>query len=257
MGSYLFSCLYMLDPIPQEDAIFKQQFFEDRHFRVTPDRKTLIRDDGISVPIGNTYMAIDGATEEGRNDYSAMVIGFLSHDGFLYILETYHRQRDPAAFLDDMVDMFYKWQCIKFAGQKSLVEKMLMSFMKKKQREEKIYMPFEPLGKNTTLNKEWLIKQLQPWYEGGWIWHNEILRGGELESELIRFPKARNDDVADAEQMLLEIVKPSGKEASRKEYNRNSVHMWKRRLKRAFAGNSTNPGTILEQKQQGIDSRVY
>jgi len=256
MGSYLFSCLYMLNPIPSEDAIFKPNYFS-KYFRINPDRTELTRDDGVVVPVGNCYMAIDGATEEGKNDYSAITVGFLSHDDYLYIVETFHKQVDPVDFLDKMEELYNKWECIKFAGQKSMVEKMLMSFLRKKLRDGKRYMSFEPLGKNTGQNKEFLIKQLQPWYEGGWVWHNENMRGGALEEELLRFPKARHDDLADSTQMLLEIIRPSGKKAVKESYDRNSIHMWKRRLKRAFKGNDANPGGILAQHNSVIDVGVY
>jgi len=85
-GSYLFSCLYMNDPIPQEDAVFKKSYF--KYFRYNPGNNTVEREDGQVIPIGNTYMAIDGATEEGKNDYSAMVPGFQDYKENVYILDT-------------------------------------------------------------------------------------------------------------------------------------------------------------------------
>ena len=258
MGSYLFSCLYMNEPISQEDAVFKERYFKNHYFDIRPDRKSLVRDDDVTVPIGLTYMAIDGATEEGRNDFSAIVIGMLDADENLYILETFHEQIDPTKFIDKIFELYAKWECVKFAGQKSLVEKMLWSFIKKRMRDTREHVTFEPLGKNTGQNKEYLIKQLQPWYEGGWVWHVRAMQGGECESELLRFPKSRRDDLADAEQMLLEVVKPSGRETSVPEYDRNSLHLWKRRLGRAKEQREKiNSGSILEQVNNHLGAQVY
>lgn len=243
MGAYLYSCLYEMEPIPEEEAIFKQRYF--KHFTIHPSRTHLTRDDGIQVPIGNCYMTIDGATEEGKNDYSAMVIAMMDNQDNIYFLETYNKQIDPALFIDELFDLYEKWNCIKFAGQKALVEKMLWSFIKKKMRVEKRYVSFEPLGKNTMLNKEYTIKQLQPWYEGGYVWHNITDKDGVMENSFIRFPRGKNDDLPDAAQMQLEILKPSTQPKTITSYDRNSLELWKRRLRKAFGTSNFNDASEL------------
>ncbi len=250
-GGYMSkNCLYEMDPIPQEDAVFKNSYF--RYFHLKPDRKQLEREDGEVIEINRCYMAVDGATEEGKNDYSCIMVGSMDHKQYIYILDYLIKQLDPADLLDLMYEYYEKWWCVEYAGQKAVVEKMLQSFMRKKLREEKKYMSFHPLGKNTTQNKEWLIKQLQPWYEGGYIWHNKTMQDGLLENQLIRFPKANNDDGPDTEQMLLEILIPSSKKIVTQNLDRNALEMWKRRLKRAFGGTNFN-----DPAQHLIDERTY
>jgi predicted phage terminase large subunit-like protein len=249
MGSYLFSCLYQQDPIPQEDAVFKTDYFQ--YFQYNPIKNTIIRDDKVELHVGSCYMTIDGATEEGKNDYSAIIVGFQDHQDNIYILDTYVVQIDPASMLDEMKTYFIKFNCVKYGAQKALIEKMLKSFLKKKQREEKFYMPVEELGKNTGLNKEYLIKQMQPWYEGRYVWHNIKLKDGILEEQLTRFPKATHDDAIDAEQMLFEILKPSSKKVEAKDYDRNALELWKRRVKRALGANPSEASYGL------VDARTY
>jgi predicted phage terminase large subunit-like protein len=250
MGTYLFSCLYQQDPVPQESATFKESYF--KYFSYNPANNTIIREDDVVVPVGSTYMTIDGATEEGKNDYSTIVVGFQDYKENVYILDVWFGQIDPAAFLEVMKEHYQRWRCLKYGAQKALVEKMLKSFLKKKQRDEKFYMSFDDsLGKNTRLNKEYAIKQMQPWYEGGFVWHNQKLRASEIEEQLTRFPKAVHDDIIDAEQMLFEFIKPSSKIVDIKDYDRNSLHLWKRRLKRAL-------GPMPSESQGGIiDARTY
>lgn len=249
VGSYLYSCLYLQDPVPQEDAIFKERYF--RYFRLTPDRKTIIREDGVSLNAGSTYLTLDGATEEGKNDDSAMLVATADYQNNIYFLDGLGKQLDPVKLIDLLFEWYFKWGCLKFAGQKSVIEKMLWSFIKQKMKEDKKYLSFEPLGLNTRLNKEFTIKQLQPWYEGGFIWHNETMRGGKLEYQLMRFPKARNDDMADVAQMMLEVVKPSARKVEIRDLDRNSLIMWKRRLKRALG---KYPSEAVDAY---IDSRTY
>lgn len=249
MGSYLFSCLYLQEPIPQEDAIFKTAYF--KYFSVHPDKTFLTREDGIKVPIGDTFMTIDGATEEGKNDFSAIMVGFKDVQENIYLLDYYAKQVDPVDFLKAMEEYYFKWKCLKFAGQKAVIEKMLKSFLKLKQRQEKFFMLYDELGANTRMNKEFSIKQLQPWYEGGYMWHNQWMKAGELETQLTRFPKGRNDDLPDTEQMLLEIIRPSSAPVNEEKHDRNSLHMWKRRLRRSLGKNPS------DAKYGQVNERTY
>jgi len=233
MGSYLFSCLYLLDPIPQEDAIFKEKWF--KYFRLDGTGQNILRyDDKIKLPIGHTFMSVDGAITEGKNDYSAIVITTTDFEKNIYVLETWFKQVDPMTLMDEMIRLYFKWKCIKLAVQKTILEKMLVFYLKEKMRREKFWMNIIPLKDNTTQNKEYLIKSLQGWYESGAIYHIEGIKGDELEEELLRFPKARHDDVADALQMQQEIIFPSSKISPARNYDRNSLHSWKKRLKRVF-----------------------
>jgi predicted phage terminase large subunit-like protein len=249
MGNYLFSCLYMQNPVAPEDAVFKQEYFQ--YFQYNPLTKRILRSDGIELSVGDCYMAVDGATEEDKNDYSVVIVGFQDHSNNIYIMDLSAKQIDPAAFLDEMKKFFVEWKCIKYAAQKALVEKMLKSFLKKKQLSEKFYMPVQELGRNTGLNKEYLIKQMQPWYEGRYVWHNIKLKDGTLEEQLTRFPRATHDDIIDAEQMLFEVLLPSSKTQESKSYERNSLEMWKRRMKRALGQNPS------ESVYGIIDARTY
>ncbi len=249
MGTYLFSMLYQQDPVPQETAVFKEDYFQ--YFRINPDSKVIEREDGVTLPIGDTMMGVDGATEEGKGDSSVLIVGFQDYKENIYILDLFNKQIDPSDLLDEMKNMYILWNCLKYGAQKALVEKMLKSFLKKKQREEKFFMLCEELGANTRMNKEFAIKQMQPWYEGKYVWHNVKLKGSSLEEQLIRFPKATHDDVVDAEQMLFEILRPSSKQKATKDYGRNSLEMWKRRMKRAL-------GDRPSDSQYGIiDERTY
>lgn len=250
IGTYLFSCLYQQDPVPQEDAVFKESYF--KYFSYNPVTLEIKREDGVTVKLGDCMMTADGATEEGKGDYSSLVVGFQDHDDNIYVLDTYNEQVDPSDFLDEMRDMYIKWACVKYSAQKALVEKMLKSFLKKKQKEEKFFMSFDDsLGANTRLNKEYTIKKMQPWYEGGYVWHNAKLKNSKLEGQLLRFPKGKNDDLIDAEQMLFEILRPSSKVVAKKELDRNSIEMWKRRLKRAMGNNFSGANSAL------ITDRTY
>uniref|UniRef100_A0A6M3L0U0 Putative terminase n=1 Tax=viral metagenome TaxID=1070528 RepID=A0A6M3L0U0_9ZZZZ len=233
MGTYLYSCLYDLDPVSQENAIFKEKWF--KYYTISTDRRFMKRQDDKVVPIGHIFMSVDGAITEGKNDYAAIVITTTDADKDIYVLETWFDQVDPITLLKKMKETYFKWSVLKCALQTTVLEKMLKFYLKEMMRKEKFYMNLIPLKKNTALNKEYLIKSIQPWYEHGCIWHLASMKGGELEEELVRFPKAKHDDVADALQMHQEIVIVSPKKVVPRDYDRNSLHAWKKRLKKIMS----------------------
>jgi len=238
MGTYLFNALYMLDPISDENAIFKEKWF--KYFKISGDGKHILRhEDKVKLPIGHCFMSLDGATSEGKNDYSAIVITTTDTEKNIYVLETWAKQVDPIKLIDKIIEIYFKWGCIKLATQKSLIEKMLMSYMKERMQKEEFWINFHPLKENTRSNKEYEIQGLQPWYQGGSIYHLDGMRGGRLEEELLRFPKARYDDLSDALQMQKEIIFKSPHKVVSSSYDRNSLHSWKNRLKRIFDDRDT------------------
>ena len=259
MSNYLFSCLYLLDPIPQEDAIFKEKWF--KYFRLSSDKRTIYRKekDGseTAVPVGLTFMTMDGAVTEGKNDYSAIMITTTDHEKNIYVLKTWSGQVDPITLMDKMFELYFEWNCIKLGAQTSIIEKMLSFFLKRRMIKEKKFMNMIPLRKNTAENKEYSIKSMAGWYESGCIFHIEGERSGNLEEQLLRFPKARHDDLADVLQMQQEIVVSSSKKAVMKDFDRNSLHSWKRRLKKVF---DTGEYFHLGEDQNNtykIDARTY
>ena len=234
MGTSLFSCLFLLNPIAQENAIFKEAWF--KYFTISSDKRNIIRlEDKVKLPIGHTFMTLDGAITEGKNDYSAITVTTTDFEKNIYVLEEWHKQVDPMTLMDEIIRIYFKWSCMKCALQETVLEKMLKFYLKERMKREKFWMNLVPLKSNTTQNKEYLIKSLQGWYESGCIYHLETMRGGELEEELLRFPKSRYDDVADSLQMHQEIILPSSKVAPAKDYDRNSLFAWKRRLKKALS----------------------
>jgi predicted phage terminase large subunit-like protein len=258
VGVSLFNALYMLDPVPEEDAIFKSSWF--KHFKL--DRtgtKIHIEGNNDVIQITDTFMTIDAAVEEGRGDYSAIVVSTTDKDGKIYILECFREQVNPVQFIDKMVEMYKQWNCFKCAGQKGVVENMLLSFLKEKMKRDKFYMNIVPIGGITKQSKEYRIKSLQPYYESGSVYHR---RGHceELEEELIRFPKARYDDLSDATQMQLDIIMPSsGQPIKRKEYSNDSLYVWKKRLGKLFneKGKSHYLGKIKNSNGIVINESFY
>jgi len=231
VGTFLFNSLYMLDPISDENAIFKNAWF--RYFKLSFDNKSMIReDDKKEIPVGNTFMTVDGAVTEGKNDYSAIVVTTTDSENNIYVIETWRKQVDPMTLTAKIVELYFKWNCIKCGMQKTVLEKMLMFYLKEKMKKDRFYMNLVPLKMDTRTSKEYKIKSLQPFYESQCIYHRRGL--SDLEDELLRFPKAKSDDLVDALQMQQDLVMPSsGKKVVRQE-EPGSLISWKKKLKVLF-----------------------
>lgn len=249
VGTYLFNALYMLDPIPEEDAIFKSSWF--KHFDIDVSGNEMIIDSTQErVPIGNTFLTFDSSTEEGKGDFSTIIISTTDNHNNIYVIETYKAKDDPAVFLSKLFDLYEKWKCYKAAGQKVVIENMFMAFIKEKMLRENRFINLEKISGVTKTSKEYRIKSLQPYYEAGKIYHR---RGQceDLEDELIRFPKSRNDDLSDAMHMQLNIVIPSsGGSRPKVDVNPNSLCVWKKKLDKFFSQVEKEKGYALGKQKR-------
>ena len=81
---------------------------------------------------------------------------------------------------------------------------VLKPFLEDEMRKRNIFFEVEEL-KHHQSRKQLRIKGLVPRYESGSIYH---ITGEcrDLEEELIRFPKAKNDDVSDATAYQLQVA---------------------------------------------------
>jgi len=220
----------MLDPISDENAIFKNSWF--KYFKLTNKKEIIKEDTGEKIPLGHTFMSVDGAVTEGKNDYSAIVVITTDHNKNMYVLETWREQVSPVNLLKKMIEVYFKWGCMHCIIQNIVLEKILQDFLKEKMRKEHFYMNIKVQKGLTTKTKEYRIKSLQPYYEAGTIYHTRNC--GNLEDELLRFPKAKFDDLSDCLQMHPEFVLSSPKRKVSKDYDQNSLYIWKKRLGKLF-----------------------
>lgn len=216
-GPYLYSCQYLNNPVDDETATFKRENFV-----------YITQDEMLSRRI-NWYGIVDPSYGGPYSDYCAMGIIGMDANSDIYVRHivrlkmTYHEIIQKMFELDAMF-LPVRWSLEVIATQKS-IEYTLEQEQIKRGRNLKVH-----LVKARAKAKEDRIKALAPFYEQKRVHH---MRGcpnlDVLENELLKFPKAKNDDVSDMLADILEIgVAPRGGDGPKgrsKKRNRELIKM--------------------------------
>ena len=203
-GSYIFSCLYMNNPVDDETATFKHSYF-----------KHIAWDDVKDKPI-SWFLAIDPSSEGPYSDYAAFVLAGIDSERNLYIREMYRNKMKYSDIITLMFDWYQRYtprgMALETVATQSNIEYMLID----EQKRRGVWLPVKIIKTRTTA-KEDRIRSLAPYYEYGRVFHvQEANHVEDLEYELTHFPKGENDDIIDALATILEIATPpSGRNTNR------------------------------------------
>lgn len=189
-GRALYASQYLNDPAPEdEDSAFQRTWFKP--YEKLPQNR-------------NTFISIDPGGEKKKSDE--------------WVIFTAHYDEHNNKHFDRIIKGHWKmkecWEHLfgeikvsnplivgleTTGGQKWLYE-ALMDEMKRRD----VYFSVQALT-HALDSKDYRIKRLQPQYQSGSIFHSAAM--GDLEDQLLRYPKGA-DDIVDAASMILEIGYP-------------------------------------------------
>jgi len=195
-GTYIYSCQYLNEPVADEDATFREEWF-----------KYYIEEDLRHIDM-TKFMTVDPAISlEKAADFTAFVICGVDRENNIYILHIDRGHYQPAELIKKIFEYYARYGLEAVGVEMNVFQKTLKYQINDEMRAKKMFINLIELKNNKTQAKEDRIRALQPRYEQGTIYHrkNDPLIG-ELEFELLRFPKGKHDDIADAEASLLEII---------------------------------------------------
>ena len=175
LGSYLYSALMMMEPVPEEKQNFKREWFVyfDWTKEVDPEtgyHKMRRSDDNMVIPVGNRFQCSDVAKTEGGGDYSTSMTITTDHENNWYILDMWRDQVRPMTLADKYIDMFYYWFPVEIGIETITYEMMLKLYIEEKMRREGISFPITSINQGNKLSKEIKIKALQPMFESKCIY---------------------------------------------------------------------------------------
>lgn len=192
-GPDMFSAQYQNDPVPVGEAAN----FHRHNFKYGTD---------TSIPL---YITVDPSISESLDsDYFAIVAGGLNRANDLYIEDYIYGRFKPHIAIEKIFNLYDRYRSrVKGIGIEINAFQRMFKFafdieMKKRNKWIKIY------ELRHSKSKDERILSLQPRYEAGSVYHHPRMKDGELEEELLKFPRGRRDDLIDAEAALLEIIKP-------------------------------------------------
>jgi len=182
MGSYIFSCQMLQNPIPDDDSFFRTSDFERFNIDELPANL-------------NIYMASDYAVSEGQGDYTEHgVCGFDENDD-LYIFDWWSGQETADVWIDSALDMIKAHSPIVWVGEKGVIQKAVEPLLSRRIRERRIYPNLEWINRNS--NKPAMARPFQGLSRAGKVKILNAPWGDDLIMQLARFPLGRHDDKVD------------------------------------------------------------
>lgn len=196
-GSYIYSCQYNNEPVDAETAKFKRDYFQYRNLEEVE-----------GMPI-NWYLTIDPGGDGKNSDFAGFVLSGMDYQDNLYVRYIRKAKMTEGEIVMHTIELFRKFQ-----PKRIVVEtlagagKSIIMAYKTKMKELGIWLPIQYIEHRVT-QKATRIEALAPKYEFGHVFHiRECPQLKELEEELLKFPKAKNDDVSDAFATVLEVATP-------------------------------------------------
>jgi len=187
-GLYEFSCQYQNEPVDDENAVFHKEWFHQYDKTDFKDRKMV------------KFTAIDPAISlKERADFTAIVTIGVDIFGKVYVLEVKRARLTEEQMIEELFDTYDLYHPINICIETVAFQKTLQHFILKEVKRRHRSLPLNEVMPESDESKEKRIRLLQPMYMRGDIFHSEGVANIEyLEDELLRFPKGKHDDVADA-----------------------------------------------------------
>lgn len=183
---HLFYAEYMNQPVSEETAIFKREYF--RYFDLA----------NFDLSQCDIYTAVDLAISKAEEaDYTAVVTVAVTPDNAWYVIDIDYGRYDPSEQIEAIFRAVTKWKPRRVGIEKVAYQQALMHFLEKEMRKRNIFFDIVPLVAEK--KKEMRIQALQPRFKVGAIYFPERASFlSDLESQLLLFPRAKHDDIIDA-----------------------------------------------------------
>ncbi len=194
IGSYDFSCLYENNPIDDENADFKREWF-----KYVPETYILEKRKNM-----NCFITIDPAVSKKTSaDYTGVIINYVDEQNNWYI-KAKRMKIDTGELVNFIFDLYLKEKPTRIGIEKTTLTEGIKPFIRDEQKRRRIFFLITDLEHKQT-SKEIRIRGLVPRYQSGTIFHIEN-QCNDLEDELLRFPKGKHDDLIDALSYQSQIV---------------------------------------------------
>lgn len=216
-GSYIYSCQYMNAPVDSETAKFRRDWFVKKRWNEV---------EGIPI---NWYLTIDPGGDGDNSDWAAFVISGMDYQDNLYVRYIIRAKMSEGQIVMETFNLFRKFQpryvvVEALAGAGSSIERTY----KDKQKELGEWLPIRYIKQRVKDKKERILA-LAPKYEFGHVFHiAECPNLNFLEDELVKFPKAKYDDVSDAFATVLEVATPPLRNAVQREKSQHRKELFKK-----------------------------
>jgi len=192
VGLYIYSCQYLLDPVPEDENAFFQLKWFGRYTKL-PRRL-------------NMFAAADLAISEKKlAAETAIVVGGLNTYHDLFIIDIIHGHWDALGIIDELIEVQRRYKPGIFTIEAENIQRTIMPFLKIKMRETGFFLNVDPrMPKGDKVAK---ARPMQGRAKEGAIYlpkkgldQPEWLSHAEL--QIRRFPKGKDKDIIDSASLL-------------------------------------------------------
>lgn len=192
----VFQCEYMNEPISDENAVFRKEWFK------------YFGDNDVDYRFLNKVIAVDLAIGmKSKNDYSVVMVCGMNDRNEIYVLEYSKGRYTPIEVIKEIFRLARKWGVPTVGIEAVAYQKSLSYFVQEEMRRSGQFFMIEDLKPDT--DKERRIRGLQPRYATGTMYHRP--NQTDLEEELLLFPKSPHDDLSDTLYYCASMLKAGRK----------------------------------------------
>lgn len=185
---------YENNPISSENQLIKPEMFQ--YWSKRPE--------GLHV-----VMAVDLAISQRTDaDKTAIAVLGMDKNWGLYVLDYIKGQWTPSQIVENVFQVQSRWQPHVVGMETNGFQRTLRTAVEEEMRRRQQYFGIEEIRNGPDTIKNNRIKSLEPFYRRMNVHHALWMKGKEMETELLTFPKGKYDDIIDAMAMALPFLSP-------------------------------------------------
>lgn len=191
-GGYLFSCLYLNNPVSEETQVFRKENF--KYWGAESDDYPR---DGEKRRLLNIGIMIDRAfSTKAQADFTGIICAGIAPTSEIYVLEAIRKKCGLQELFNEVARLRKKYDVRKVCLETINWEEAYQFFQEQMRKTNQFFI-LERLIPSGRMSKQGRIETaLQARYSSGAVWHKK--RMVDLEDELLRFPVGGHDDLIDA-----------------------------------------------------------
>lgn len=187
-----FYAQYLNDPVAAENQMIQSEMF--RYWNQKPE--------GLYVS-----MAVDFAISQKREaDFTGIVVLGMDSEYRIYVLDAIRGHWTPAQIVDNIFQKQSQWRPFEVGMETNGFQRTLKLACEAEMRTRKQFFSIVEVKNGPDKQKDNRIKSLEPFYRRGDVFHAAYMKGKDLESELLTFPRGKHDDLVDAMSMCLPLL---------------------------------------------------
>ena len=181
--------LYMSNPVPDDGDIYRREWFVPSARRLTPENGR----DGTVV----YYAVADIATMDGAGDWTVLIVFGVDPAGFVHIVHVWRAQASAATWVDELIRLSARWRPMLWAFGAGALFNAARPLIRERMTAAKTWVRLEtfPEAKDKVARSQGFAGLME---NDRVRWDQNADWYPQAESELLRFPAGRTDDVVDA-----------------------------------------------------------